>query len=173
MPTVPGGSQIMRMSEINPQSSREELTQLSTEVVLTNTQISGFVKNGKVDLHKCLNELNRRASEIGCTNWECSLERFEVLSTENSELTPKGAREAITILQREMQGYYKNARREPYGVDIKGPDFIMEGLEKFQNITHVELKNPVGSAIKIANGESGSISRQGQKIGKKIIFRRS
>ena len=46
----PGGSQIM--AGVNPQSSREELTQLSTDVVPTQTQMSGFVKNGKVDLNQ-------------------------------------------------------------------------------------------------------------------------
>ena len=79
------GSQIM--AGVNPQSSREELTQLSTDVVPTQTQMSGFVKNGKVDLDKCLDEVNRRASEIGCTNFECSLERFKALATENDKLT--------------------------------------------------------------------------------------
>jgi hypothetical protein len=41
----PSGSQIM--ARVNPQSSREELTQLSTNVVRTQTQMSGFVKMGK------------------------------------------------------------------------------------------------------------------------------
>jgi hypothetical protein len=41
----PSGSQIM--AGVNPQSSREELTQLSTNVVRTQTQMSGFVKMGK------------------------------------------------------------------------------------------------------------------------------
>jgi hypothetical protein len=63
----PGGSQIM--ARVNPQSSREELTQLSTNVVPTQTQMSGFVKNREVDLHKCLDEVNRKASEIGCTDF--------------------------------------------------------------------------------------------------------
>ena len=46
------------MAEVNLQSSWEELTQLSTDVVPTQTQISGFVKNKKLDLHKCLDEDN-------------------------------------------------------------------------------------------------------------------
>lgn len=145
------------MAVVNPQSSREELTQLSIDVVPTQTQMSGFVKNGKVDLHKCLDEVNRRVSEIYCTDFECSLERFKALATENGKLTT--AREAITILQGEIQGYYTNARREDYSLNVKGPDFIVEGLGKFQNITHVEVKNPVGSAIKIANGKKGSIAK--------------
>lgn len=167
----PGGS--LMMAKVNPQSSREELTQLSTNVVQTQTQMSGFVKNGKVDLDKCLNEVNRRASEIGCTDFECSLERFKALATENGKLTSGTAREAITILQGEMQGYYKNARREDYGLNVKGPDFLVEGLGEFENITHVEVKNPVGSAIKIANGQKGSISKQGKKIGAKIVYQQN
>jgi len=152
------------MAGVNPQFSREELTQLSTDVVPTQTQISGFVENGKVDLHKCLDEVNHRASEIGCTDFECSLERFKALATKNGKLTSTTAREAITILQGEMQGYYTNARREDYGLNVKGLDFVVEGLGEFQNITHVEVKNPVGSAIKIANGQNGSIARQGKKL---------
>ena len=53
------------MSQVNLQSSRQELTQLSTNFATTKTQISGFMKNGEVDLHQCLNEVHRRASEIG------------------------------------------------------------------------------------------------------------
>jgi len=167
----PGGSQIM--AGMNPQSSREELTQLSTDVVPTQTQMSGFVKNGKVDLDKCLDEVNRRASEIGCTDFECSLERFKALATENGKLTSGTTREAITILQGEMQGYYRNARREDYGLNVKGPDFLVEGLGEFENITHVEVKNPVGSAIKIANGQKGNIAKQGKKIGAKIVYQQN
>lgn len=60
-------------------------------------------------------------------------------------------REAIPILQGEMQGYYTNTRREDYGLDVKSPDFRVEGLGEFQNMTHVEVKNPVKSTIKITN----------------------
>jgi hypothetical protein len=135
--------------------------------------MSGFVKNGKVDLDKCLDEVNRRASEIGCTDFECSLERFKALATENGKLTSGTAREAITILQGEMQGYYRNAQREDYGLNVKGPDFLVEGLGEFENITHVEVKNPVGSAIKIANGQKGNIAKQGKKIGAKIVYQQN
>lgn len=45
------GGCFLMMAEVNPQSSREELSQLSNDVVPTQTQMSGFVKNGKVDLH--------------------------------------------------------------------------------------------------------------------------
>lgn len=158
----PGGSRLMA-----EQSNRDEL---SNNVVRSQPQISEFVKNGEVNLEKCLDEVNRRASVIGRTDFECSLERFKALATENGELTIIGAREAITVLQGEMQGYYTDARRENYGLNVKGPDFLVKGLGDFQNVTHVEIKNPVGSAIKIANGQDPSISKQGKGIGQKIVF---
>jgi hypothetical protein len=130
----------------------------------------GFTKNKEVDIPKCLEELNRRAKEIGCTNFECSPERFKALATENGQLAPQNAREAITILQGEMLGYYKNSTRENYGETHRGLDFLVEGLGAFKNITHVEVKNPVSSAIKIANNQSASIAKQGRDIGKKIIY---
>ena len=68
---------------------------------------------------------------------------------------------------------YRNAVREDYDLNVNGPDFILEGLGKFQNITHVEVKNPVGSAIKIANGQKGSIAKQGKKIGAKIVYQQN
>ena len=120
-----------------------------------------------------MDEVNRRASEIGCADFECSMERFRSLATENGKLTNSTAREAITILEGEMHGYYRNARRENYGVNVTGLDFIVEGIGEFENITHVEVKNPVGSAIKIANGQKGSISKQGKKIGAKIDYQQN
>ena len=147
--------------------------QVSTNVIPTQTQMSGFVKNGKVDLQKCLDEVNRRASEVRCADFECSMERFRSLATENGEFTNSTAREAITILEGEMHGYYRNARREDYGLNVKGPDFLVDGLGEFENITHVEVKNPVGSAIKIANGQKGSISKQGKKVGAKIVYQQN
>ena len=135
-----------------PQSRREDLTQISSDVVPTQTQMASFIKDRKVDLNLCLDEVYRRAEKIGCTDFECSLERFRALATENGNLSSSTAREAISILQGEMLGFYKDASRENYGEDINGPDFLVTGLGKFENITHVEIKNPVGSAIKIANG---------------------
>lgn len=53
------GSPIMRMRELNPQSSKEDLTQIITDVVATETQMFGFFKNGEVELCKSFNEVNR------------------------------------------------------------------------------------------------------------------
>ena len=162
----PGGSQIM--AGVDPQSSREELTQLSTNLVPTQTQMSGFVKNGKVDLNQAFNEVNRR----GCETFDCSFDRFKELATECGEIKESGVREAITILQGEMHGYYKNARRIDYGRNVKGLDFAVDGLGEFENITHAEAKNAVGSAIEIADGFDANIWKQGKKIGKKSVWQK-
>lgn len=117
--------------------------------------------------------MRKFCSSFGCADFECSMGRFKELATENGELTNSTAREAITVLEGEMHGYYRNARREDYGVNVTGPDFIVEGMGDFENITHVEVKNPVGSAIKIANGQKRSISKQGKKIGAKIDYQKN
>ena len=155
-----GSSQIM--AGVNPQSSREELTQISTNLVPIQTQASVFVKNGRVDLQQAFNE-----SEIVCENFECSFERFKSLATECGKIEESSAREAITILQGEMHGYYKNARRVDYGPNVKGIDFAVDGLVKFENITHA-----VGSAIEIADGFDANIWKQGNKIGKRSVWQK-
>jgi hypothetical protein len=43
----------------------------------------------------------------------------------------------------------------------------VEGLGNFQNITHVEVKNPVGS------GQKANISQQGKKIGAKLVYQQN
>jgi len=58
-----------------------------------------------------------------------------------------------------MKGYYTNARREDYGLTVNDSDFLVGRLGEFENITHVEVKNPVGSAIKIANAQKGNIPK--------------
>ena len=41
-----------------------------------------------------------------------------------------------------MEGFYINLERVDYGV---GPDFTVKGIGEFENITHLDGKNPVGS----------------------------
>lgn len=125
-----------------------------------------------MDLNQAFNEVNRRASEIGCENFECSFERFEGLVTECGKIEKSSIQEAITILEGEMHGYYKNARRVDYGSNVKGLDFALDGLGDFKNITHVEAKNAVGSAISIADGFNGNIWKQSKKIGKKSVWQK-
>jgi hypothetical protein len=168
----PGGSHIMSMSTGDSQSSREKLTQLSTEIVPTKTQVSEFVKNGKVNLNQAFNEVNRRASKIGSETFDCSFIRFKELATECGEIRESGIREAITILQGEMQGYYKNARRVDFGENVKSLDFAVDGIGEFVNITHAEAKNAVGSAIEIADGFDTNIWKQGKRIGKKSVWQK-
>lgn len=40
----------------------------------------------------------------------------------------------------------------------------VDGLGEFENITHAEAKNAVGSAIEIADGFDANIWKQGKKI---------
>ena len=44
----------------------------SNECPAYQTQMSGFVKNGKVDLNQAFNEVNRIASAMGCETFDCS-----------------------------------------------------------------------------------------------------
>ena len=68
---------------------------------------------------------------------ECSIDRFKALSTENGRLRVYDVREAKSVLQVEMLGYYKNTVRDKYGKGINGPDFIVEGLGDSSNIPHI------------------------------------
>jgi hypothetical protein len=138
------------------------------------SQIESFVTNDIVDLHKCYDEVNRRASKIGSTDFECSFERFQALAMENGALTPGSAREAITILQGEMLGFYTNAQRADYGNGIYGPDFTVIGQGEYQHITHVEIKNPVGSDIeKSSRLGYTDIVKQGNNIGDKLSIQQA
>ena len=69
------------------------------------------------------------------------------LAGECGNFTPSTTREALTILEGEMRGYYKNARRGNYGPNVKGLDYVVEGLGEFAHITHVETKGAVSSSI--------------------------
>jgi len=122
-----------------------------------------------VDLHQAYDEVNRRASKIGCETFDCSFERFKELATECGHISPKPAKEAISILQGEMHGYYKNARRIDYGPNIEGPDYAVDGLGEFKHITHAEAKSGVGSAIKIEEGQDPNVFEQGVNTGKRAL----
>lgn len=133
------------------------------------TQIENFMKNGNVDLRKCYDEVNRRASEIGCTDFEWSFEGFKALATEKCEVTPTTAREAITVLQGEMNGFYTNVVREDYGNEVSGLNLKVIGQGQYSHVTHVEIKNPVGSDIEKASRDGYSdLVKQGNMIGDKL-----
>ena len=156
-----GGRIRVRMSESNQCPAHQ-------------TQVSGFVKNGKVDLCKCYDEVMRRSKSLDCDNWSCEFERFKSLAMENGRVDENSAREAITVLHGEMLGFYKNSERVYYGNGVNGPDFKVIGQVEYSHVTHVEVKNPVGSDIEKAsrNGYS-DIVNQGNKIGDKLSKQQS
>ena len=151
----PGGRFRLQMSQLN-------------QCPANSMQASSFVKNGKISLRKAFDEVNRRASEIGCSNFNCPFERFRALAVEGKTPTETSVREAISALQGEMLGYYKNTSRGNYGKGIAGPDFLVEGIGEYSHVTHLEVKNPVGSSIEKASTGSSDIVKQGERIGLKI-----
>jgi hypothetical protein len=87
-----GGRIRLRMSESNQCPAHQ-------------TQVSSFVKNGKVDLRKCYDEVMRRSKSLNCENWSCDFERFKSLAMENGRVDENSARESITVLNGEMLGF--------------------------------------------------------------------
>ena len=106
---------------------------------------------------------------IGCENFDCSFERFEGLATECGNLTTSTTREAISILEGEMRGFYKNARIENYGPNVTGPDYVVEGLGEFAHITHVEVKGAVSSSIR----PTPSLIKQARKFVNRIQYQKN
>jgi len=143
--------------------------EISTNVMPTQIQAAKFLKNGKVDLQRAFDEVNRRASVIGCENFNCSFERFKGLAAECGNFTPSTIREAITIFEGEMRGYYKNARRGDYGPNVTGLDYIVEGLGEFAHITHVEIKGAVSSSIR----PKPTLIKQAKKFVNRIEYQKN
>ena len=151
-------------SRLHLSNSKEVLT----NVLPTQIQAANFVKDGKVDLQRAFDEVNRRAAMINCGNFDCSFERFKRLATECGNSTPSTIREAISVLEGEMRGYYKNARRQDYGPNVTGIDFDIEGLGKFDNITHVEVKGAVSSSIQL----KPTLIKQAKKYVERIKYQK-
>ena len=150
-------------SRLHLSNSNEISTNVPTQI-----QAAKFVKNGKVDLQRAFDEVNRRASVINGENFDCSFERFKDLATECGNCTPSTTREAITILEGEMRGYYKNAHRVDYGPNVTGLDYGVEGLGEFDHITHVEVKGAVSSSIR----PKPTIIKQGKKFVDRINYQK-
>jgi len=156
-----GGRITVRMSESN-------------QCPADQTQVSSFVKDSKVDLRQCYDEVMRRAKSLNCENWSCEFKRFQSLAMEQGRVDENSAREAITVLNGEMLGFYKHSERVSYGKGVYGPDFKVIGQGAYSHVTHVEVKNPVGSDIEKAscNGYS-DIVKQGNRIGNKLSKQQS
>lgn len=141
-------------------------------------QVSRLIKNFdnndiqekiRENLHECYEEVNRRAESLNCKDFNCTFDRFRELAQENGEIELRGIREAISVLQLEMEGVIKNARRVDYGKGVAGLDYRVDGVGKYAHITHLDIKNPVGSEIEKASRGSTNLVAQGERIGAKGV----
>ena len=125
-----------------------------------------------MNLEKAFAEVNRRANIINNPEFQCSFDRFKELATECGKIKKRGIREAISALEGEMRGYFKDTYRINYGPNIKGPDFGVTGLGPWAGVTHLENKNPVSSEIDKAEGGDGNLSQQSRHMVKKAEWAR-
>jgi len=77
--------------------------------------------------------------------------------------------EAITGLQLEADGIVSNVQRDAMAAEngILGLEFLVDGPN---GETHLEIKGPVDSRIKLAANQPSSIRKQAQSIGRKIHY---
>ena len=186
-PTFSQGSKTEKPPSISPSTRLPRLDpkpgestqskQVSIHKVFTEPQADReFVRNEKVDIPAAYREALRRANELGVKNFASrgSLQRFIDLATECGKVTPVSVKEAITILQGEMEGYYKDAIRLDYRKDKNGPyinglDFAVTGLGRFSHITHADAKNLVGSGILKASNQNPDVISAAEKVGKRAL----
>lgn len=141
----------------------------SSDELPTHSYMQNFIdKDGKVNQQKIYNEMRRQASIIGNKDFYCPPDRFESLGTECGKCTKESVKEAMSVLLGEMQGLYKNSRRTDYGPNVTGPDFVVEGIGKLSNVTHVEVKNPVSSSIQ----KKVSLRKQSKEIARKLYWQK-
>ena len=132
------------------------------------SQTESFRKSdGTLDMDQGYEEVLRRARYS--ENFECSRDRFIALCTENGKISAKQIQEAITALQLEADGIVSNVRRDPVAAEngILGLDFLIDGPN---GETHLEIKGPVDSRIKLAANQTHSIKKQARSIGRKIHY---
>lgn len=132
------------------------------------SQTESFRKSdGTLDMDQGYEEVLRRARYS--ENFECSRDRFIALCTENGKISAKQIQEAITALQLEADGIVSNVRRDPVAAEngILGLDFLIDGPN---GETHLEIKGPVDSSIKLAANQIPSIRKQARSIGRKIHY---
>ena len=137
---------------------------------VTCSQSKTFVKtDGSINTEQGHQEVLRRAEgSINPENFNCSKERFVALSTENGQMTQKKIQEAISVLQLEANGVISNVRRDPVAANNRQSalDFLAE--DKNGDTIHIEVKGPVGSAIKLVENGDPSVAAQGKSIGEKL-----
>jgi hypothetical protein len=93
------------------------------------------------DLVEGYEEVHRRASEIGCENFDFPFTRFESLARENGILRSGG---------------------------ITGLDYFVQDVGRYSHITHVDVKNPVSLETIINQNAKFTLVEQGENLGIKI-----
>lgn len=126
---------------------KEEKT--STVCSAAFIQVSQFFEDDRFNVNQAYVEVMRRVESLKYPNVYklCNLDRLTKLVMEDQRRRPnmQGVREAITILQTEMEGYYSDLSRLDIGkkgkhdFKILGPDF--QAIDKNGNKVAVEVKN--------------------------------
>lgn len=134
-------------------------------------QASEFLNDkGSIDMMKAYSEVVRRADMLDYQNVYslCPLNRFNKLVMEDSNKKPNiiGVREAITVLQAEMEGHFSESSRMDLGVkgkskyQIQGPDY--QAIDQNGNLIAVEVKN---LAYKKSTNPSETPFENGKEMG--------
>ena len=169
------GSNVEEMSASSGQShltaKKHEETDQGWPYERSKTHRYFDMQKGLLDVEKFQQEVARQAIELGNPNYFISKDRILQLSTERGEITFQSSREAMSIIKGEILGFWKDSYRPDYGL-VQGPDFIVTGLDKFQPITHVEIKNPVGTKILRNTNQLKTVYKQGVSIGGRSAYQR-
>jgi len=172
---IPSISPSTRLAPKQKETAKSK--EVSINKVFSKTQAERkFVINGKVDISAGYQEVLRRADQLGVKNFEsrCSPERFTALATECDKVNGGSIKEAVTILQGEMEGYYKDSTRLDYrkdknGPEVRAPDFAVKGRGKYRHITHADAKNIVGSGILKASNQTPDVSLAAEIVGQRAL----
>lgn len=132
------------------------------------SQSQSFVdKDGTINVQRAYQEVLRRTRNS--SDFRCSYNRFKELCIECGEMTPKSCGDAITALQLEADGIVTNVRRDPIAQasGVKGADFLIDSGPN-GNETHLEIKSPVSSKIRLIETGKSSHMKQAKLIAGKI-----
>lgn len=150
----------------------------------TQAKLLYLDEDDEVIMDKVYQEAMRRAQKID-PNSNYTFERIQQLVTENVQTKKQrrhGAKETITAIQAETEGILKrgSSRRINLGTNKKGPiqglDMGVEGVGKWSHITHIDIKNPVGTKIRARQKtKANRVHNQQQQLTQRVLknFQRS